>query len=76
MSYELPRYDRFGSQWTFRTQADLLGYNAQDVNPQSGFVSAAGSTNSGVDTSTITANIRAAIDWRLPLVRSAGSLGQ
>ena len=76
VSYELPRYDRFGSQWTFRTQADVLGYNAQDVNPQAGLASALSSTNNGVDTATINANIRAAIDWRLPLVRSAGSLGQ
>ncbi|MFC0387367.1 LPS-assembly protein LptD [Muricoccus vinaceus] len=70
LSYELPRYDSFGSQWTFRAQADALGYNANDLDLAPNFVVGR------EDTNTATGNIRAALDWRLPLVRSAGSLGR
>ncbi|MFH5925434.1 LPS-assembly protein LptD [Roseomonas xinghualingensis] len=67
--YELPRFDSVGAQWTFRVQADALAYNANDLNLAPNF--------SGIgSTTTATGNIRAAVDWRLPLVRSAGTLGQ
>ncbi|MBP0494079.1 LPS-assembly protein LptD [Roseomonas sp. SG15] len=69
LRYELPRTDSFGSQWTFRMQADGLGYNADKLDEAPNF-----STVSSVTTAT--GNVRAALDWRLPLVRSAGSLGR
>ncbi|WP_338664209.1 LPS assembly protein LptD [Pararoseomonas sp. SCSIO 73927] len=68
LRYELPRTDAFGSQWTFRVQADGLAYNASNLDQAPNF-----SDTSSVTTAT--GNIRAAVDWRLPLVRSAGSLG-
>jgi len=70
LGYELPGFDRFGSQWTFRFQADGVGYNAEDLDLPPNNVAGLGDVNRA------TANLRAAIDWRLPLVRSAGSLGQ
>jgi len=69
LRYELPRTDRFGSVWTFRTQVDALGYWYEDLNrpPTSAF---------GADGGTLArANVRAALDWRLPLVRDAGAWG-
>ncbi|WP_458095869.1 LPS-assembly protein LptD [Roseomonas sp. WA12] len=68
LRYELPRFDNLGAQWTFRAQADGLGYNAANLNLAPNFSDVS-------NTSTVTGNIRVALDWRLPLVRSAGSLG-
>ena len=68
LSYDLPRFDSMGAQWTFRVQADGLGYNATNLNLAPNF------SNESTNT-TATGNIRVALDWRLPLVRSAGSLG-
>jgi LPS-assembly protein len=68
--YELPFQDSMGAQWAFRTQVDALAYNASNMNLPP-------NNNTSIDSvTTATANIRAAIDWRLPLIRSAGSLGQ
>jgi LPS-assembly protein len=69
LHYELPRFDGLGAQWTFRVQADGLAYSADDMNLAPNFA-----PNSS--TNEVVGNIRAAIDWRLPLVRQAGSLGQ
>ncbi|MBI0535638.1 LPS-assembly protein LptD [Roseomonas sp. KE2513] len=75
LSYELPRYDSLGGQWTFRSQADLVGYNAENVDvPAAALLR--GSNEGGQEVNTVRANIRAAVDWRLPLVRSAGAYGQ
>jgi LPS-assembly protein len=70
LSYELPRFDSMGGQWTFRAQADALGYNANDMDLPPNNVTGLGTTT------TANGNIRVALDWRLPLVRSAGTLGQ
>ena len=84
VSYELPAYDNLGGQWTFRTQADVVGYNADNVAEPltlanlsyANTLNGATTSGSAVNTNTVTGNIRTALDWRLPLVRSAGSLGQ
>ncbi|SHJ06516.1 LPS-assembly protein [Roseomonas rosea] len=68
LRYELPRFDSMGGQWTFRMQADGLGYNATNLNLAPNF-------SEESTTTTATGNIRVALDWRLPLVRSAGRLG-
>ncbi|MCR0983437.1 LPS-assembly protein LptD [Roseomonas populi] len=68
LRYELPRTDGLGAQWTFRMQADGLGYNADKLDQVPNFSDVSSVT-------TATGNIRVALDWRLPLVRSAGSLG-
>ncbi|MFC7736073.1 LPS-assembly protein LptD [Roseomonas sp. GCM10028921] len=68
LSYELPRFDGFGAQWTFRAQADGLAYNANNLDLAPNF-------SPESSTTTATGNVRVALDWRLPLVRSAGSLG-
>jgi LPS-assembly protein len=70
-SYSLPVTDSLtGSVFTFRAQGDLAAYSYDKLNLAPNFVT--GVTGSG---STTQANIRLAIDWRLPLVRSAGDWG-
>ncbi|HEY8609723.1 MAG TPA: LPS assembly protein LptD, partial [Roseomonas sp.] len=68
LNYELPRFDNMGAQWTFRAQADALGYNANNLDLAPNFSDVS-------TTNTVNGNIRVALDWRLPLVRSAGRLG-
>jgi LPS-assembly protein len=66
--YALPATDAFGSLWTFRTQLDALGYSADGLNEPP----------NNADRNSIsrgTGNVRVALDWRLPLVRSAGDWG-
>ncbi|WP_369413623.1 LPS-assembly protein LptD, partial [Caldovatus aquaticus] len=67
--YELPRIDSFGSVWTFRAQLDAMGWTWDDLNLAPNHVVGGGSG------SDARANLRAALDWRLPLVRSAGEWG-
>ncbi|MFT8246713.1 LPS-assembly protein LptD [Roseomonas sp. BN140053] len=69
LSYELGRIGPIGEVWTFRAQGDVLGYSADNLNQSPNFAS--------VDSrEAVTGNARFALDWRLPLVRSAGSYGR
>ena len=72
-SYELPYTGVIGDVWTFRSEANLLGGFVQDFvqdierspNPRP----------AGENGAFTHGNIRAALDWRWPLVRSAGEWG-
>lgn len=68
-NYELPILGNFGEIWTLRGRADLLAgsVTALDQGPFFG--------PSGQDGSWAMGNVRAAVDWRWPLVRSAGEWG-
>ncbi|MBX6374087.1 MAG: LPS-assembly protein LptD [Acetobacteraceae bacterium] len=67
--YELPRTDSFGSVWTFRSQIDTIAWSWDDLNLAPNFAVGGGSGTEA------RANLRVALDWRLPLVRSAGAWG-
>ena len=63
-----PEIGPIGDVWTFRVQGDALGYSSYgQQEPPSNLPDANGTRGVG--------NIRAAIDWRMPLVRSAGAWG-
>lgn len=68
VSWERPFHDGFGSVWTVRGQGDVAGYYAggQDISPTN--LPAANGTH-------VNANFRAALDWRMPFMRSAGEWG-
>ena len=69
VGYNLPMNDGAGGIWTVRAQADLSAYAYTDL-------AAAPNFSTSADNGTIgTANIRAALDWRMPFVRSAGEYG-
>lgn len=66
--WERPEIDRFGNVWTFRLQGDAIGYRARgQQEPPTNLPDANGTRGVG--------NLRAALDWRLPLVRDAGDYG-
>ncbi|MCQ4162340.1 LPS assembly protein LptD [Roseomonas sp. GC11] len=67
-TYELPKIDRWGDVWTLRAQGDLIGRSADDLSMAPNYASS--SSYNDVD-----ANIRMALDWRLPMARSAGDYG-
>jgi LPS-assembly protein len=69
LGYELPIAGRFGDIWTLRGRADLLAGNASEIE-QAPFFGPA-----GADRSWTSGNLRAAVDWRLPMARSAGEWG-
>ena len=69
LGYELPLRDAQGAIWTIRTRADLLAGQSLEVD-QAPFFGPAGS-----DGGWTNANLRAALDWRWPLMRSAGEWG-
>jgi LPS-assembly protein len=69
LGYELPLQDSQGAIWTVRARADLLAGHALEVD-QAPFYGPAGS-----DGGWTNGNIRAALDWRWPLMRSAGDWG-
>ena len=69
VSYDLPKQDRFGSVWTVRGQADLIGLSADNLN-----LAPVSSTTESSNT-TATGNVRVGLDWRMPFVRSAGEYG-
>jgi LPS-assembly protein len=66
--WERPEIGPIGDVWTFKLQGDALGYHAQGQQEPPTFLPAANGT-------TAVGNIRAAVDWRYPLVRSAGAWG-
>lgn len=68
LRYDLPRIDRFGQVWTFRAQADGLARWVDDLDLAPNFAS----RNTATDA---TGNVRVALDWRLPMSRSAGAYG-
>lgn len=68
-AYELPILGSFGDIWTFRSQTTLLGGWADELELQPFLGSADDNGYFG------RANIRAAVDWRWPLLRSAGEWG-
>lgn len=68
LRYELPMVDGIGSVWTVRAQSDLMAWWATNLNEAPNYAP--------VDSNSVgRANIRGALDWRLPLVRSAGEWG-
>ena len=68
--------DDVGGMWNFRMQGDLRGYyaNRQAINTVGNNVVTT-ITNNEANGFHGGANIRAAVDWRLPLVRNAGAYG-
>jgi LPS-assembly protein len=67
--WERPEIGPIGDVWTFRLQGDAIGYNAAgQQEPPTNLPNANGTNAVG--------NIRFGVDWRLPLVRSAGEWGQ
>jgi LPS-assembly protein len=67
--YELPHIDSLGSVWTFRSQFDTLAWWWDDLDRAPNFAIGGGGG------SEARANLRVALDWRLPLVRPAGAWG-
>ena len=69
LGYALPRMDDLGGIWTLRAQSDLAAYDFEDITLAPNY--AAGSPN-GQSTA---ANIRTALDWRMPFLRDGGDWG-
>ena len=69
LGYELPIMGSQGQIWTLRGRADLLAGHVSELNepPFNG--------PSGADGSWVSGNVRAAVDWRWPLMRPAGEWG-
>jgi len=67
--YELPLLGTYGEVWTLRAQADAIGGWADGVALSPTFGDA------GADGVFSRAHARAAIDWRLPMIRDAGDYG-
>jgi LPS-assembly protein len=68
LRWERPEIGPVGDVWTFRLQTEALGYNARGQGlPPTNLPDANGTQAVG--------NLRFAVDWRLPLVRSAGAWG-
>ncbi len=70
LSYNLPRQGMFGDQIMFRLRADGLGHSADNLNEAPNNAVGLNSANEAAG------NLRAAIDWRLPMIRSAGEYGR
>lgn len=69
IGYALPRMDDLGGIWTLRAQSDLAAYDFEDINLAPNY--ATGSPNG----QSAAANIRAALDWRMPFLRDGGDWG-
>lgn len=69
LGYSLPFTDGMGGLWTLRAQSDLAAYGYTDLAGSPNFSTTENNGSTGV------ANIRAALDWRMPFVRSAGDYG-
>ncbi len=69
VSWERPILGPVGDLWTVRAQTDLRGYNAAGQQNSPTFLPEANGTRGD-------ANIRLALDWRMPLVRPVGIWGQ
>jgi LPS-assembly protein len=69
ISWERPSFGPVGDVWTVRVQSDFRGYTASGQGlPPTDLPAANGER--------VAANIRVGLDWRLPLVRSAGAWGE
>jgi LPS-assembly protein len=68
LSYERPKIDGLGNVWTVRAQTDGIARWVDDLDLAPNF----GRGNGGTD---VDANLRMALDWRLPMTRSAGAYG-
>ncbi|PWS39231.1 LPS-assembly protein LptD [Falsiroseomonas bella] len=68
-AYELPLIGNAGEVWTIRTQADLLAGYVQDLQAAPFY------GPPGQDGNWTNGNVRAAVDLRWPLARSAGEWG-
>lgn len=67
-AWERPEIGPLGDLWTVKLQGDLIGYRAQGLQE-------APNNLPNANGSQVVGNIRAALDWRLPFVRSAGTYG-
>jgi len=68
LRWERPEIGPIGDLWTFKLQGEAIGYRARgQQEPPVNLPDANGTQALG--------NIRLAVDWRLPLVRSAGAWG-
>jgi LPS-assembly protein len=70
IAWERPINDPVGGLWTVRVQSDLQGYYAEGQQKAPGLLPTSANGTNG------NPNIRAALDWRMPFVRSAGEWGQ
>jgi LPS-assembly protein len=70
LGYALPRMDDLGGIWTLRAQSDVAAYDFEDINLAPNFAPGA---SSGQSTA---ANLRAALDWRMPFLRDGGDWGR
>jgi LPS-assembly protein len=68
VNYTLPKQDNWGGLWALRSQMDLYGISADNLDLAPNFSSQESIT-------TGRGNIRVALDWRMPFVRSAGDYG-
>ncbi|MDQ1080532.1 LPS-assembly protein [Pseudoroseomonas cervicalis] len=67
-TYELPRIDAYGQVWTFRAQGDVISRWVDDLDRAPNFANRGTATDAN-------GNVRVALDWRLPMTRSAGAYG-
>lgn len=67
--WERPTVGAWGDVWTLRAQTDLRGYHAGGQQNSPGFLPDANGSRGD-------ANLRLAVDWRMPLVRPVGIWGQ
>jgi len=70
IGYALPRIDNLGGIWTLRAQSDLSAYDFEDINLAPNY--APGDANG----QSAAANLRAALDWRMPFLRDGGDWGR
>ena len=70
IGYALPRMDDLGGIWTLRAQTDLAAYDFEDINLAPNY--ATGNPNG----QSAAANIRTALDWRMPFLRDGGDWGR
>jgi len=69
LAYNLPMTDALGGVWTARAQSDISSYAFTNL------ALAPNNSTTANDGATAQANIRAALGWRMPFVRSAGAYG-
>lgn len=69
LGYELPMMGSQGQIWTLRGRADLLAGHVSELDQQPF------NGPTGADGSWVAGNVRAAVDWRWPLMRPAGDWG-
>ena len=70
IGYTLPRMDDLGGIWTLRAQSDLAAYDFENINLAPNFATGSPSGQSAA------ANIRTALDWRMPFLRDGGDWGR